>query len=191
MKYFSIVSTSLLAIAVATLFYLHFDKNNNHQTSSKQHAELAKGFKIAYFEMDSLENNYELMKKVREELKQREQELTKELRNLANLIEQKGAELQRKGEQNITQADMEEYDRLRRALQEKENANSMTLKNEIFTKMQSVKKQIQDYLKTYNNNKGYAYIFASMGDDNLMYYTDTIYNITNDLIKELNASYKK
>jgi outer membrane protein len=56
-------------------------------------------------------------------------------------------------------------------------------------KMKDVKNKIEEYLKTYNNEKGYSYIFAY--EPGLFYYRDTMYDITNDVIKGLNDIYKK
>ncbi|HEX3025194.1 MAG TPA: OmpH family outer membrane protein, partial [Chitinophagaceae bacterium] len=63
------------------------------------------------------------------------------------------------------------------------------MQDETVKKLQDVKKKIEDYLKEYNKGKGYSYIFASSPD--LIYYKDTVYNITNDLLKGLNEMYKK
>ncbi|HAI84184.1 MAG TPA: hypothetical protein DCL43_10985, partial [Chitinophagaceae bacterium] len=57
-------------------------------------------------------------------------------------------------------------------------------------KMQEVKKTIQDFLKTYCEGKGYAYVFASSENDYL-YYKDSAQNITNELIAALNKQYKE
>ncbi|MEY2639710.1 MAG: hypothetical protein RIR90_1192, partial [Bacteroidota bacterium] len=51
------------------------------------------------------------------------------------------------------------------------------------------KKKIEDYLKVYNAQKGYAYIFSSAPE--FMYFKDTVYNITDEVVKGLNQQYKK
>jgi outer membrane protein len=56
-------------------------------------------------------------------------------------------------------------------------------------KSREVKSKIEDYLKEYNNQKGYAYIVVY--EPGLIYYKDTLYNITPDVIKGLNARYAK
>jgi outer membrane protein len=55
--------------------------------------------------------------------------------------------------------------------------------------MQQAKMKIEDFLKLYNKDKNYAYILSS--SSNIIYYKDTTYNITADLITGLNAAYKK
>ncbi len=51
--------------------YLHFSssKKTEIKSASPTDANTAGPFKIAYFEMDSIENNYEYLKDVRNELK--------------------------------------------------------------------------------------------------------------------------
>ena len=63
------------------------------------------------------------------------------------------------------------------------------MQDETVKKLQDVKKKIEDYLKEYNKGKGYSYILA--GSPDLIYYKDSVYNITNDLLKGLNELYKK
>ena len=63
------------------------------------------------------------------------------------------------------------------------------MQDESLKKLQDVKKKIEDYLKDYNKDKGYSYIFA--GSPDLIYYKDTVYNITGDMLKGLNELYKK
>ncbi|HLY71879.1 MAG TPA: OmpH family outer membrane protein, partial [Puia sp.] len=56
--------------------------------------------------------------------------------------------------------------------------------------MIDIKKKIENYLKDYNAQKNYAFIFA-YDQTSFIYYKDSTYNITNDLISGLNSLYKK
>jgi outer membrane protein len=58
-----------------------------------------------------------------------------------------------------------------------------------FRKMQDVKKKIEDYLKEYNKDKGYAFVFSN--SENLMYFRDSSYDITQDVVNGLNKQYAK
>jgi len=71
----------------------------------------------------------------------------------------------------------------------KEQALSQSLQDESFKKLQEVKKEIEEYLKQYNKDKGYTYILSNSSD--LIYYKDTAYNITSDLVKGLNDQHNK
>ena len=55
--------------------------------------------------------------------------------------------------------------------------------------LQEVKKKIEAFIVKYNKDKQFAYVFSSNAD--LMYYKDTTYDITADIVKGLNAEYKK
>jgi outer membrane protein len=52
-----------------------------------------------------------------------------------------------------------------------------------------VKKKIEAFILKYNKDKQFAYVISSNPD--LMYYKDTAYDITEDIVKGLNAEYKK
>ena len=56
-------------------------------------------------------------------------------------------------------------------------------------KMQDVKAKVEIFLKEYNKNKRYSYILAY--EPGFIFYRDSVYNITGDLLKGLNAEYKK
>jgi len=51
-----------------------------------------------------------------------------------------------------------------------------------------MRKQIEDYLAEFNKQKGYAYIF-SYEPGFIMYYKDSLYDVTRDLVQGLNEKY--
>ena len=51
-----------------------------------------------------------------------------------------------------------------------------------------LRKQIEEYLTTYNKDKGYAYIFSY--EPGFIFYKDSIYDITMDVVTGLNEKYK-
>jgi outer membrane protein len=55
--------------------------------------------------------------------------------------------------------------------------------------MTELRKQVEEYLKDYNKSKKYAYIL-SYEPGFIIYYKDSAYNITGDLITGLNEQYK-
>ena len=74
-------------------------------------------------------------------------------------------------------------------IQNKEQAMGADLQDESFKKMQIVNKTIEDFLKEFNKDKGYAYILAHQ--PGTIYFQDSRYDITSEMLKGLNASYKK
>ena len=183
----------VLALAVSVLFYLQFSSKKSATTVANTNAAVADGkFKIAYFEMDSLENHYEYFIEVRNVLRGKDQENGRQLSEMKNTFAAKYQELQ-KTAQGMTQAEVngkqQELMQMEKTFQNKEQMLNQDLQNESFKRLQEVKKKVEDYLKEYNKDKGYSYVFTSSPD--LIYLKDSVYNITSDLIKGLNNQYKK
>jgi outer membrane protein len=191
MKNFTIALNAVLLLAVGILYYLHFASPKKVVYTESQSATQNAAFKIAYFEIDSVQNNYEYFKQVIKELNTLEQQKRSELAAKQNAMQSKYKSYQDKGntmtQTEIAQAQAELQD-MDKDLQAAQQQKGQELDNERFKKLQAIKKKIEDYLAEYNKNKGYAYIFASSPD--LIYYKDSVYNITGDLVKGLNDLYK-
>jgi outer membrane protein len=149
------------------------------------------GGKVAYFEIDSIQNSYEFFKEVKSALQVKDMENTKQLTNLKNDYIAKYQDLQKYG-QSLSQAEVasrqQELVKAEKNYTSKEQQLSQELQEESYKRLQEVKKKIEAYLAQYNKDKQFAYILSSNPD--LMYYKDTAYDITADIIKGLNAEYK-
>jgi len=193
MKNFTLGINIILVIAVAILFYLHFStcKKESATCSLNKTTNQAKSFKVAYFEMDSLQSNFNYYKEIAKELGNSEQQKRSDLAAKKNAYVAKVKEYQSKG-QSMSQAEMakaqQDIAQREHDYQLEEQSKSQEMQEESFKKLQDVKKKIEDYLKEYNKDNTYSFIISSSAD--LIYYKDSSYNITNDLIKGLNALYK-
>ena len=78
---------------------------------------------------------------------------------------------------------MQQTYQARKALQEEFAKNNGQVMTDII-------KRIETFLKEYNKEKVYSFIFE-YEPNSLIYYKDTTYNITIDVIAGLNAAYKK
>ena len=149
------------------------------------------GTKVAYFEIDSIQNNYEFFKEVKSALQVKDMENAKQLTALKNDFAAKYQDLQKNG-QRLTQAEVtsrqQELAQLEKNYTNKEQQLSQEMQEESFKRLQEVKKKIEIFLGKYNSNKTFSYIFSSNSD--LMYYKDTAYDITSDIIKGLNGEHK-
>jgi outer membrane protein len=194
MKKFLLPLNIILLIAVAVLFYLHFSSNKRPaQVAGKTTQSAAPGtFKLAYFEMDSIDNSYEYLKDVRNELKAKQNELAGQLTSLKNRYMEK-VNKYRQEAPTMTQdrASMVEQELMndQKVMANKEQALDMEMQDIQFKKMQGVNKRIEEYLKEYNKDKGYSYIIANQPGS--IYYIDPAFDITGDLLKGLNEEYKK
>jgi outer membrane protein len=193
MKNITLGVNVVLALAVAILFYLHFSSSKKPASAATSNTTVAAGnFKIGYFEMDSIENHYEYFKEVRNTLRGKEQDNGRQLAEMKNTFAAKYQELQ-KSAQGMSQAELagkqQELMQMEKTFQNKEQMLNQDLQNESFKRLQEVKKKIEDYLKEYNQDKGFSYIMTNAPD--LIYLKDTAYNITSDLIVGLNSQFKK
>jgi outer membrane protein len=195
MKNGILVLNAVLLVLVGVLFYLHFSSNTKptpKKSDPTVPAEKSETFKIAYFEMDSLESSFEMVKDVKNELGKKEQSINGELERLEKTYRNKAAQYQSQA-QTMTQVQSEMATRDMMQLQQNMQSRKQQLDQEYqdfyMRKMKDVKTKIEDYLKDYNANKGYTYIFAY--EPGLFYYRDTTYNITGDVVKGLNEQYKK
>jgi outer membrane protein len=142
--------------------------------------------------MDSVENNYEYLKDIRNELKGKEQQLTVQLNQMKNRYMDKVNKFQQEA-QTMTQekqgAIQQDLMQEQKMIQNKEQAVGHELQDASFNKMREVNKTIEDFLKEYNKDKGYSYILAYQ--PGTIYYKDTNFDITQDVLKGLNANYKQ
>jgi len=190
MKNYLLALNILLVIAVASLFYLHFSPKKSTLSTT---TNMATGFKIAYFEMDSLQNQFEYFKEVRNSLNAKDQELGRSFSQLENNFRSKYQELQKVGA-SLSQSELasrqQELVEMDKNLKNRKQEMDQEMQDEQFKKLQDVKKKIEDYLKEFNKDKSYAFIFANSPEMN-MYYKDTLYNVTIEVVKGLNETYKK
>ena len=182
----------VLLILVGILFYLHFSSKKTPETATAAVADTAPPgtFRIAYFDMDSIERNYDYLRNVKNELKAKEGELNGQLNTLKNKYMSKVTKFQQEAQtmtqerQGSMQKDLLQEQKV---IQNKEQAINSELQDESFKKMQNVNKTIEDFLKEFNKNKEYAYILGYQSGT--IYYKDPRYDITNTVLKGLNEKY--
>lgn len=193
MKNVSLGLNIVLVAAVAILFYLHFSSPKSRSASTGDVKSVPGGqFKIAYFEIDSIQTQFEYYKEIQKALEVKDQDINRQLNVLKSTFAAKYQELQRSA-QTLTQAELaskqQELQQMDKAFQSKEQMLNNELQDESIRKRQDVQKKIKEFLEEYNKDKGYSYIFSNLSD--LLYYKDTAYDITADVVKGLNLKYKK
>lgn len=193
MRNISTILSVIALVLIGVLFYLHFSSPK----SSKKDVHISdagkqNGFKMAYFDIDSLQEHYQYYNEALDQMKKQESAANAELQELKAKFQRRIAELQKKGP-TMTQSEDEaarqevgvmdqNYRRREADLQEKLQNRQLELRNDMH-------RQIEDYLKVYNKNKEYAFII-SYEPNWIIYNKDSLYDITGDLIRGLNDSYK-
>lgn len=199
MKSGIIIFNAILLVLIAILFYLHFSGTGKSKVAAAVTTRPAQtaaapdnSFKIAYFDMDSLEASFAMIKDVQNELNRKQGAINAELTKLERSYKDKLDRYQGQAPtMNQVQSEMATKDmmQMQQQMQGRKQALDQEYQDFYVRKMNDVKARIEAYLKDYNAEKGYSYILAY--DPGLFYYRDTMYNITGDLVKGLNSLYKK
>ena len=185
----------LLTVIAGYLLFTHFSSTKEAVSVNKTHSEntsgINKSFRIAYFEMDSIESNFAMVKDVKSELSKKEDAMNLELNSMDKTYRNKVNGYQQQA-QTLTQTQSEMATQDLMKLQEDMKSRKQMLEQDYndfaMRRMKDVKSKIEEFLKEYNKNTDYSYIVSY--EQGLFYYKDTIYNITSDIIRGLNELYK-
>lgn len=150
-------------------------------------------FSMAYFEMDSIEANFELVKELKEELAKKEQLMEQEMQKMAGNAQQRYNYYQQQASTGLmNESQSEAAGRELRSLEELMKNRKQALDAEygdfVMRRQNEIKSKIEAYLQEYNKSHSYTYIVSY--EQGLFYYKDSVNNITADLIKGLNDRYK-
>ena len=194
MKQLSLVLNIVLFVLVGILFYYQFkgpSKSSPDTALPAQKAVAGSDTRIAYFEMDSVENNFDMVKDVKAEISRKEEEYSNGLARLDNTYRKRVQDYQAKGS-NMTQADYEkaqiDLKNLESTLKGQKQELDARYQDFVTRRNIALKKRIEEYIAEYNQDRKFSYIVAS--DQGLFYYKDSVYDITAEVISGLNASYK-
>lgn len=197
MKNGLLVWNIVLTVIAGYLLFSHFSGKQktagSKNTAGRDSTANSSAFRIAYFVMDSIENNFVMVKDVKEEITKREEEYNNSLSKLEYPYQKKLQEYRDKEKNGtLTQADVEQAPMVLKQLEEKIRGQKLSLDQEyqdfVMRRNLNVKKKIEDFLIEYNKTRNFSYIVSY--EQGLFYYKDTAYNITSDLVKGLNDEYK-
>jgi outer membrane protein len=190
-----VLNIVLLAL-VAVLFYLHFSRGKKENVPVKaiitDSAAAEQKFRIAYFDMDSVENNFALAKEMQTELMRKDENIAAEMNRMQSSYQQKFQKLQQEGP-TMTQTQGEAAQRDLYQMEQNIKSRKMQLDQEYQSyymgKQQEIISLIKKFCEEFNKDKKYSLIIAN--EPGLIYYKDTSFNITPDLLKGLNEMYSK
>jgi len=180
-----------LSLVAGYLLFLQFrPKKNTTEVVTKNPVSdtVSDKFRMAYFEMDSVEANFNVVKEVKAEISAKETEYNKSLNQLEQAYKNKFNELSK---ENMTPEQTEAAQNTLRQYGESLKIQKQDLDQKyqefVMRKNLDLKKKIKDFIQVFNSDKKYSYIITYEPD--LHYFTDTAYNITADVIKGLNKYY--
>lgn len=198
MKNLSLILNAVLFILVGILFYLHFNgKKSAAPVTVKTldgKTQTVQGQVIAYFDIDSFQNNYTYYKQKKQEIENKqnaiESEIARDEKKIQTMIEgyQKKAETMTEEEYYIAQQKlgMEQQ----KAQEKVQNSTDALMKmTEKFNL--ELMESITVYLKEYNADNRYTYILPYTKSNPNLLYVDERYDITKDIIEGMNAKLKQ
>jgi len=197
MKNSLLIWNVVLTAIAGFLLFVHFNSKqasvSGNKNPKKDSFAINNSFRMAYFEMDSVENNFQIVKDVKAEMNKKEDEINSELNKLGKDIQQRYNYYQSQAQSGgMTQSQSDAASQDLKAMDDKLKNRKQALDNDyndfVTRKMKDIKTKIEDFLKEYNKDKNYAYIVSY--EQGLFYYRDTAYNITDDVIRGLNEMYK-
>ena len=197
MKNGLIIWNVLLSLVVGILLIMQLGSKKRSAYNSKKSVSdstvINKQFGIAYFEMDSVAANFDVVKELKTELSNREELINTEMTNRNKALQQKFNYYQNQAQAgSLSQAQSEAASKEMKDMDEEMKNRKQQLDQEhnnfMMTKQNEIKTKIEDFLKDYNAKKNYSYIVSY--EQGLFYFKDTAYNITADVVRGLNEKYK-
>jgi outer membrane protein len=195
MKNGMLIWNILLTAVAGILLFLYFGNNNKGNTAKIVAADtLSKvsSTRIAYINMDSVEENYSYAREILDEVRKSEQDNNFKLQKMSDDYSKKlQGYVQQDQSAGLTQLSEAHQIDLRET-EKRINDQKQLLEQEYVKRVSqlelNLRNKIKTYLKEYNSDRRYAYIMSL--EDRVFYYVDTVYDITVDVIKGLNLQHK-
>jgi len=195
MKNFSLILNIVLLLLVGYLYVDRFTSTSKKTvalTHTSKDSSCNHGNKVAYIDLDTLQSSYEYYKILKADFEKKQAANNNEIADLQRRYQARAMMLQQKGatmNQQEQEAAMKEINQMQQGLQ----AKKQTLDNDLYNANSKMKEdiltRIQDFLRVYNNDGRYDYVFSY--EPGFMFYKDSALNITSDVIKGLNDLYAK
>ncbi|WP_081208147.1 OmpH family outer membrane protein [Salegentibacter sediminis] len=149
--------------------------------------------KTAYVDTTKLIQEYQEMKDVEAEFSKKSDAVKGELDSVASAFQAEVQAYQSKMN-SMSQAQRQEREQQlmqkQQQLQQQQQQRGGLLRQESDAAIDSIVEKVKNYVEGYGEENGYTYIFGSNESANIMYAKDGL-DITEEILEELNASYKK
>ena len=184
----------LLAAAVIALFILHFAGNNRKAPVVQKPTEKGTG-EVVYINIDSVNEKYEMVKILKDTLEAEQQKQEVVFNNRQKALETKAANFEKNYSSGSLTPQQAQY--AQQSLQEESTRLQRDYSNymeDFQARYAAALEQMADSLnaaaKRVNASYNASYIFSYQNGGQLLY-ADPAHDITNEVIEELNRSFKK
>jgi outer membrane protein len=186
---------TIIAATAASLFTFTQCTNNAPTTATETEAvkSEATGIRVAYVNLDTLMNMYNLAQDINKEMMRKEENIKMTLTEKAKALQADQADFERKYKNNVyatPERAQSEYNRIVQMEQEivqLEQSLTLEFEKEGLEKNKALRDSINKYMVEFNKDKGYDFIITKLGENLL--YANPAYDITKEVTNGLNARY--
>ncbi len=184
-----------IGLAVLFIFYFTSKKPSNQNTQLVLQKTMSKPVKVVFINIDTLNNQYLYVKKLKTDLEATGKRLESEIMTEQAAFEKEATDFQKQAAANAIPEDKAKvmYD----ALMQKQQA--LADKKDRYTQQVAEKEQamhvtlldtVTNFLKRYNRTYNFDYILGYANSGQILLASETL-DITDDVLKELNKEYKE
>ncbi len=184
--------------ALVTLFVLDSCTGNNKGSNTPAAVAVpGGGLKIAYVNVDSLNEHYELLKTKMADFKKEQERMDNELQASYLQMQQKAEVVQKKVQmQTITESEYKNAEKEMMLMQQSLEGSKQSMTEKLLKKQDDINKEMKNkldsFIEVYNKDKHYDFILRySAGMGSQIMYANKQYEITKDIIDGMNASSPK
>ena len=198
------IVTLLAALAFIQMFFIQCSTDNSEAAPAATETAVATEFtnpavapacqiKIAYVDYDSLLLNFDLAQEMQKELIRKEMSINNVIEKDRKALQEEAAAFETKVQNNVfatqerAQAEYEKIMKKDQDLLQRSQAMIADFEKESIAKSSEVTQSIMEYIKEYNSDAKYDFILTKMGGN--MLYANEALDITNDVVKGLNAKH--
>lgn len=196
MKNLNSILTGVLFLAVIALFVLQFSSPKAAKVEANEVTAIATdsgNFAVAYVDFDSILLNYDMFINLQDDLMKKQGSKEAELNSKAASLEKRAADYQGKMQKGlITRANAAQIEQQLYADQQNLLMLREQMAAELAEEAQVMERQVRyaivEYMKVYNEDKGYQFILGRSYGSNVMY-ADERFDITTEIVTGLNEKY--
>jgi outer membrane protein len=196
MKNLSLILNAVLIVAVGVLYYLHFSSGHNAKKSNDSAStHVASNVPIVFINIDTLLNNYDYYADLQNEILDKQSELEAQLNSRTRTYDKNARDYQDKVNKGLVTrreaAELEQslYQEQQEILQLRDQL-AAELQEEELVRNRRLIENIMVFLKDYNKNYNYQYIFSNSFGSNILFAGDSL-DITNSVLEGLNKQYRE
>jgi outer membrane protein len=194
MKKASIIIDAVLAAAVIALFVLHFTSGKRSNSPEQQPEGRTSFGNIAFIQIDSLVNKYDMFHDLKSELESKAQAIQDDFNKKQMALQRDFSDFNEKYQKGLitrSQVELQQTQLAKRQDELKQFANDkqMEMAEEEQVLIRKVMYALDQYLEKYNADKKFSLILNTSAGTNTILKGDSTLNITNEIVNALNEEY--